>query len=247
MFIRGSSFCFGSTVSFLLLQITEKKKDKKKTFLSWIALQLWKPLITSVGLQLHQRYYISLSNIFTGLFNSCIISSEWLLFSSTSLNIHLSKFTEIQRMVFPFTEGAAYQLFFFFSFYEHSFFPFTKEKIRKIRYPSMSLGNQRRSVSTPPAHRAPLIDGSDSGRGHGDRALCGIPQGGSFEAAAVPGASHSPLHNGRMAEGGESARASTRRNKSSICPRLQQMLLWGQLLDHCSLKKHLHHRCWQPL
>lgn len=70
------------------------------------------------------------------------------------------------------------------------------------------------------------------------------PQGGSFEAAAVPGAGRSPLHNGRMAEGEESARASTRRNKGSICPEPQQMLLGGIPLGRLlPPARHLHHWC----
>lgn len=120
------------------------KKKKKKAFLSWIALQLWKPIITSVRLQLHQRYYISLSNIFTGLFNSCIISSGWLLFSSTSLNIHISKFTEIQREGgFPFHRRCSPPGFFL------SFFPEKKKKKKRPQLPCPLVTRPKVSITPP--------------------------------------------------------------------------------------------------
>lgn len=164
------------------------KKKKKKAFLSWIALQLWKPIITSVRLQLHQRYYISLSNIFTGLFNSCIISSGWLLFSSTSLNIHISKFTEIQREGgFPFHRRCSPPGFFL------SFFPEKKKKEKKAST-SLSPGNQTQGIHHPSWHAVPVwLMREVVQAGDGDGALCGVPQEGSLEAAAVPRAGCSPF------------------------------------------------------
>lgn len=165
-----------------------KKKKKKEAFLSWIALQLWKPIITSVGLQLHQRYYISLSNIFTGLFNSCIISSGWLLFF---LHIFKYPYFKIHRN--------SKRGWFFLSqkvqptrFFSLAFFPLKKKKNKVSSSLSLSPGNQTQSIHHPSWHAVPawlMRDVIQAGNG----ALCGVPRGGSLEAAAVPRASRSPL------------------------------------------------------